>query len=470
PHEKVLVVIGGGAAGIFGAIRAKNIVPQLKVVVIEKGKPLTKVRISGGGRCNVTNGHFLDTLFLADHYPRGNRELRGSFFKTHGPLDTISWFTNHGVQLKTEDDGRVFPVSDNSATIVDCLLGEARRNGVILEIGKVASCVTHNTNRQFEIEIGKETNGLNQTIQADYLLIATGSCRQGHVLAAQLGHTIVEPRPNIPFNAARSSYYQSMFDSIVATGKGFKGLSMHDLRGSLLKKEVASIDEYLKGCKVSWAKTRCTIMLEGWSDGKNCTIINFLASCPQGTMFLKSVDASDRVKDANLLFELLDEIVLEVGVENVVQIITDNASNYVLAAGYFLNLKYHYKAHLGEDQTGEVKDGLYECLERMVPDEMQQLEVHRLINFFSRATGTFGKNLAKIARDVDQPAPPRPPMSRDTVGTSRTRGTPRPSANTVVADVPEDLDEFESEPEVGDDIDEDDLEDPISSSDAKFDD
>ncbi|KAH9310847.1 hypothetical protein KI387_025882 [Taxus chinensis] len=73
------------------------------------------------------------------------------------------------------------------------------------------------------------------------------------------------------------------------------------------------------------------------------------------------------------------------------------------AVGYFLNPKYHYRAQLGEDQTGEVKDGLYECLERMVPDEMQQLEVHRQISFFSRATCTFGKNLAKIARDVDQP-------------------------------------------------------------------
>ncbi|KAH9308769.1 hypothetical protein KI387_036680, partial [Taxus chinensis] len=144
---------------------------------------------------------------------------------------------------------------------------------------------------------------------------------------------------NIPFNVARSPYYQLMFDSIVAAGKGFKGPSMHDLRGSLLKKEVASIDEYLKGCKASWAKTGCTIMSDGWSDGKNRTIINFLASCPQGTMFLKSVDASDRVKDANLLFELLDEIVLEVGVENVVQIITDNASNYVLA-GKMLEAKH----------------------------------------------------------------------------------------------------------------------------------
>jgi hypothetical protein len=122
-----------------------------------------------------------------------------------------------------------------------------------------------------------------------------------------------------------------MWDSIIACGRGFKGPSMHDLRGSLLQKEVESIEEYLIDYKVSWAKTGCTIMSDGWSDGKNRTIINFLVSCPQGTIFLRSVDASDRVKDANLLFELLDEIVMEVGVENVVQVITDNASNYVLA-------------------------------------------------------------------------------------------------------------------------------------------
>jgi hypothetical protein len=111
-----------------------------------------------------------------------------------------------------------------------------------------------------------------------------------------------------------------MWDSIIACGRGFKGPSMHDLRGSLLQKEVESIEEYLIDYKVSWVKTGCTIMSDGWSDGKNRTIINFLVSCPQGTMFLRSVDASDRVKDANLLFELLDEVVMEVGVENVVQV------------------------------------------------------------------------------------------------------------------------------------------------------
>jgi hypothetical protein len=136
---------------------------------------------------------------------------------------------------------------------------------------------------------------------------------------------------DIPFNASRSPYYEPMFDAIFAAGKGFKGPTMHELRGYRLQKEISSINEYLKDFKNSWAKTGCTIMSDGWTDQRNRTIINFLIFCPQGTMFLKSVDASDRVKDGQLLFQLLDEVVEEVGVANVVQVITDNASNYVLA-------------------------------------------------------------------------------------------------------------------------------------------
>lgn len=130
-----------------------------------------------------------------------------------------------------------------------------------------------------------------------------------------------------------------MWDSVIAAGKGFKGPSMHDLRGALLQKEISSIDEYLVEFKDSWLKTGCSIMSNGWTDGKNHTIINFLVSCPQGTMFLRSVDASDKVKDATLLFEPLDDIIQEVGEQHVVQVITDNASNYVLA-GEMLESKY----------------------------------------------------------------------------------------------------------------------------------
>eukprot|EP00253_Pinus_taeda_P022909 PITA_22909 len=137
---------------------------------------------------------------------------------------------------------------------------------------------------------------------------------------------------DIPFNASRSPYYEPMFDAIFADGKGFKGPTMHEIRGYRLQKEISSINEYLKDFKDSWARTGCTIMSDGWTDQRNRTIINFLIFYPQRTMFLKSVDASDRVKDGQLLFQLLDEVVEEVGVANVVQVIIDNASNYVLAS------------------------------------------------------------------------------------------------------------------------------------------
>ena len=94
-----------------------------------------------------------------------------------------------------------------------------------------------------------------------------------------------------------------MWDSIIAVGKGFKGPTMHDLRGALLQKDISSIDEYLAKYTELWLKTGCSIMLDGWIDGKNHTVINFLISCPQGTIFFRSIDASDKVKDENLLFE-----------------------------------------------------------------------------------------------------------------------------------------------------------------------
>jgi hypothetical protein len=144
---------------------------------------------------------------------------------------------------------------------------------------------------------------------------------------------------NIPFNVARSAYYQPMLDVVASCGSDFKGPGYEDIRGNLLKNKVERVKEYLIELKESWSKTGCTIMSNGWTDQRSRTILNFLIACPKGTMFLKSVDASDQVKDANLLFHLLDEVVEEVGVQNVVQVITDNASNYV-AAGRMLEEKH----------------------------------------------------------------------------------------------------------------------------------
>ncbi|KAH9676295.1 hypothetical protein KPL70_019108 [Citrus sinensis] len=200
--EELLVVVGGGAAGVYGAIRAKTVAPKLNVVIIEKGKPLSKVKISGGGRCNVTNGHCADKMILAGHYPRGHKEFRGSFFSLHGPMDTMSWFSDHGVELKTEDDGRVFPVSDSSSSVIDCLLTEAKHRGVapsvVLQTGKVVTTASSdNAGRKFLLKVEKRTMNLVECIEADYLLIASGSSQQGHRLAAQLGHSIVDPVPSL---------------------------------------------------------------------------------------------------------------------------------------------------------------------------------------------------------------------------------------------------------------------------------
>ncbi|KAJ4828402.1 hypothetical protein Tsubulata_027354 [Turnera subulata] len=202
-EEQLLVVVGGGAAGVYGAIRAKTLAPNLNVLVIEKGKPLSKVKISGGGRCNVTNGHCSDNMVLAENYPRGHRELRGSFFNTHGPMDTMSWFVNRGVALKTEDDGRVFPVSNSSSSIIDCLLSEAKHRGVplycqvSLQTGKTVTNTSVASSEKFVLKIEKRSVDLVEYVEADYLLIASGSSRQGYTLATQLGHSIVDPVPSL---------------------------------------------------------------------------------------------------------------------------------------------------------------------------------------------------------------------------------------------------------------------------------
>ncbi|CAN8233138.1 unnamed protein product [Cochlearia groenlandica] len=195
--KEVLVVVGGGAAGVYGAIRAKNISPDLRVLVIEKGRFLSKVKISGGGRCNVTNGHVTDTIRLAENYPRGIKELKGSFFYTHGPTDTMSWFSDHGVPLKVEDDGRVFPVSDNSCSVIDCLLNEANTKGVRLERGKTVLTASVKEDGKFLVKFGKQSSAIYESIEASYLMIATGSSPQGHSLATQFGHSIVDPVPSL---------------------------------------------------------------------------------------------------------------------------------------------------------------------------------------------------------------------------------------------------------------------------------
>ena len=187
-----IVVAGGGAAGFFAAITCAESIPDSDVVLLEKSPELlAKVTISGGGRCNVTHACF-DPARLAEHYPRGQRELLGPFHRFQ-PRDTVRWFEERGVELKTEPDGRMFPVTDKSTTITGCLINEAREAGVRLFTGKgLASAVR--TERGFVLEL---TDG--SRMECGRLLIATGGNQNSPVfdLIKKLGHTVQPLRPSL---------------------------------------------------------------------------------------------------------------------------------------------------------------------------------------------------------------------------------------------------------------------------------
>lgn len=182
-----LIVIGGGAAGIFAAISAKEANPDRSVLVLEKTSHLlNKVRISGGGRCNVTHSCF-DPKILVSHYPRGNKALIGPFTRFQ-PRDTIEWFASRGVDTKTEEDGRMFPITDNSQTIIDCLLTEAGKLGVEIRLKQHIDKIEPG----FAIEMADRS-----VLECDHLLLATGSSPVGYNYAKQFGHTIVDPVPSL---------------------------------------------------------------------------------------------------------------------------------------------------------------------------------------------------------------------------------------------------------------------------------
>src|SRR5690606_32081346 len=128
-----LIVIGGGAAGIFAAIQAKAAYSTARVVLLERSAVLlSKVRVSGGGRCNVTH-HCFEPRKWVEAYPRGAKELLGPFHH-FSPKETIEWFEERGAQLKVEGDGRMFPVTDSSETIIETLMGEAKKLGIEIRI------------------------------------------------------------------------------------------------------------------------------------------------------------------------------------------------------------------------------------------------------------------------------------------------------------------------------------------------
>jgi predicted Rossmann fold flavoprotein len=189
-----VIVAGGGPAGFFAGIRCAELNPQLRVLIIEKAsQTLGKVIISGGGRCNVTHACF-DPAQLITFYPRGGAALRGAFTRFH-PADTVKWFELHGVKLKTEADNRMFPVTDSSATIANCLRETAVNAGVKVHTGTSLLKVEKNQNGGFRLEVMKEAKVLS--LQTNKLLIATGSDAKTREVVKSLGHSIEEAVPSL---------------------------------------------------------------------------------------------------------------------------------------------------------------------------------------------------------------------------------------------------------------------------------
>jgi len=191
-----LIVIGGGAAGFFGAITFAGARPSSRTLILEKGpRILAKVAISGGGRCNVTH-HCFEPRELVKHYPRGGRALIGAFHHWQ-PRDTVDWFEARGVRLKTEPDGRMFPLTDDSQTIIDCLTGQARKWGVDVRTHHAVQSISVNatspeSRHRFRVHLA---NGA--VLQASRILIATGGPRDSDTLASALGHRVIAPAPSL---------------------------------------------------------------------------------------------------------------------------------------------------------------------------------------------------------------------------------------------------------------------------------
>tara|TARA_R110000751_G_scaffold295666_4_gene404304 strand:- start:69406 stop:70626 length:1221 start_codon:yes stop_codon:yes gene_type:complete len=207
-----VIIIGGGAAGFFTAINAAENNPKLKIVILERGKEvLTKVKVSGGGRCNVTHAEFLPKE-LTQNYPRGEKELLGPFH-TFMTGDTIDWFEKRGVELKIEEDGRMFPVSDSSQTIINCFLSEVKRLGVEVLLNQSVK------------EIQKEAdhfiiNTTTETFSVPKVVVATGSNPKIWQLLEGLGHTIVPAVPSLfTFNIKDSRIIDLPGISVIASVK-----------------------------------------------------------------------------------------------------------------------------------------------------------------------------------------------------------------------------------------------------------
>ena len=227
--NKRLIVIGGGAAGFFCAVNAARMDPSLKVTIIEKSnKLLSKVKISGGGRCNVTHACF-DITEMSKRYPRGQHFVKKAFYQFF-TTDTIKWFEERNVKLKTEEDGRMFPVSDSSQTIIDCLLKETNKLGVEILMNREVKKIEKQLST-FNLQLST-----GEKISADFVCVASGGYPKSSMFdwLKELGHTIEEPVPSLfTFNLPNHPIAKLMGVSIEKARVKIFGTKLEE-EGSLL--------------------------------------------------------------------------------------------------------------------------------------------------------------------------------------------------------------------------------------------
>lgn len=202
-----VVIVGGGASGFFAAINMAEQNNALTILILEKNKEvLSKVKISGGGRCNVTHACFVPSV-LVKYYPRGERELRGPFH-TFSTGDMMEWLENKGIELKIEVDGRIFPVSDNSQTIIDCFLNETHKLGIEIRTSCGVKSIEKSANQWIVRTSERE-------IKTDNLVIASGSSPQIWKVMKNVEHTIIPPVPSLfTFNIPDKKLHQLMGNSV----------------------------------------------------------------------------------------------------------------------------------------------------------------------------------------------------------------------------------------------------------------
>lgn len=204
-----LIVIGGGAAGFYAALQVAEKKPGQQILILEKSsKLLGKVKVSGGGRCNVTH-HCYNPFELAHHYPRGEKALK-TLFKKYSVADVVDWFAKKGVKLKTESDGRMFPVTNTSQTIIDCFLKEAKGSNIQIETNAFVTKIE--AQKKFKVFLDD-----SRTLSTTKILVATGGNPkpQAYEWLKALGHHIVPPKPSLfTFNDAEKKFSDLMGISV----------------------------------------------------------------------------------------------------------------------------------------------------------------------------------------------------------------------------------------------------------------